>query len=96
MTQTNGGKTTANWIAIIVAAVMGTNMLTYNVVRYWNDNTDRRLTKIEESLGTIEAKIDSKISENEKELKFRVEKAGNEHAQYDRRLDRIEVKLGIK
>ena len=95
MTTSNGGKMTA-WISITVALVLGSNTITYNIVRYGMDNTNARLDKIEQAVGDIDRKIDSKIVKIADELSTRVEKANAEHANYDLRLDRLETRLALR
>lgn len=96
MTISNGGKTTATWIAILVTAIGVTNTMTYAVVKLSFDNSEARWKKMEEAVSRIDSKIDAKMGEFNKEMSFRVEKASDEHKLYDIRLDRLETKAGLR
>ena len=96
MTTGNGGKTTATWIAILISAVGGAATLSYALTKATLDKTDERLDKIEAAVAKIDDKIETKMGQFKSELSFRVDKANDEHKQYDIRLDRLETRTGLR
>lgn len=92
----NGNKIAAMWIAIIISATGAGSTITFALTRAAYDNTDARLSKIEQSMERLADSVEGKINRIDKDLSFRVEKANEEHKVYDIRIGRLEDKLGLK